>query len=869
MDNLPVASSKSGSALWLVWLIPLTALGIVAWMLFSYYADTKTKIVVVFNNGSGIVAGKSALIHRGIKVGTVSHVTVNDADMRLVDVTINVESKLEGLVAKSGASFVKVEPKVSFAEVSGLDTIISGVYIEMFQSAQDMSEVYAQKPQYRFKALSKRPFLQHRDGLYLKLTAEAGVLSLKTPVLYKKFIVGEIVDRNLSKNSVGYTIFIQKEYQDLVKNSSNFWRISAVDFKASLSGIELQVDSVASVLSGGISFDSPADDSSLKKYSFKLYDSKELSRLDDRAISIITPKEYSIDSGLNYIYYKGIRAGKVIDIAYNQQDKQSTISAKLYREYRNLANEEAYFWIDTPEFKLDNLSSIGSVLSGSKIEFDTRDEGSSIDSSFTLLPIQPQKNQRVVHLQLKRADGVRVGTSVYYRGVVIGRVISLGFASSSDRLQAAVLIQDQYSKFVNNSSQFYVDSGVNLELSMQKIELDIASADRLLSSGISLLTPDLKARSNKKNFTLYESYTDLLHRSYLADGLNITLVCPTLDSIVMGTKVLYKSLTVGSVIGIEYDRPDDNFKIQVHIKDEFKDLLNSSSKFVQQSGFELDVDISTLQLKTSTLDAFISPHITLQTADLDANSTDKREYNLLDATTIQMQKYNTFVLYIPSSKSISAGSSLLYRGVKIGRVKSMELEGSSLRVVMLIDREYQHLLHKDSWFYLKEFELSLSGVKNGSSLLSPSIVLVEGKSEQLSDKFTLSLKAPPPTYALPGLRLRLLAKSRGSIDVGTPIQYRQVNIGSVESYRLSGDGSVVELDIYIEPEFAKLVREDSVFYKVGKFELDVGFSGISVQSETLATMIEGAIALDLSSSNSTQATQSSSFELLQSPPNQK
>ncbi|MBN0301585.1 MCE family protein, partial [Pseudomonas aeruginosa] len=86
------------------------------------------------------------------------------------------------------------------------------------------------------------------------------------------------------------------------------------------------------------------------------------------------------------------------------------------------------------------------------------------------------------------------------------------------------------------------------------------------------------------------------------------------------------------------------------------------------------------------------------------------------------------------------------------------------------------------------------------------------KSGAPSREFTIRPKAPPLNTDAPGLHLVLTSDKLGSIDIGAPILYRQVRVGSVQSYQLSRDRQRVVVGVHIEPEYAHLVNTSTRFW---------------------------------------------------------
>ncbi|WP_152992803.1 MlaD family protein, partial [Pseudomonas aeruginosa] len=116
------------------------------------------------------------------------------------------------------------------------------------------------------------------------------------------------------------------------------------------------------------------------------------------------------------------------------------------------------------------------------------------------------------------------------------------------------------------------------------------------------------------------------------------------------------------------------------------------------------------------------------------------------------------------------------------------------------------------------------------------------KSGAPSREFTIRPKAPPLNTDAPGLHLVLTSDKLGSIDIGAPILYRQVRVGSVQSYQLSRDRQRVVVGVHIEPVYADLVRKHTRFWNASGISISGGLSGFKVHSESLLTLVAGGIA---------------------------
>ncbi|MGA4603854.1 MlaD family protein, partial [Ectopseudomonas hydrolytica] len=111
-------------------------------------------------------------------------------------------------------------------------------------------------------------------------------------------------------------------------------------------------------------------------------------------------------------------------------------------------------------------------------------------------------------------------------------------------------------------------------------------------------------------------------------------------------------------------------------------------------------------------------------------------------------------------------------------------------------------------------------------------------------EFEARAKAPPLDLGAPGLHLVLFSDSLGSMEVGSPILFRQIRVGSVQSFQLSRDDSQVVLGVHIEPEYSHLVNSSTRFWNASGITLKGGLSGVELKSESLQTLLAGGIAFE-------------------------
>ena len=305
----------------LVWLAPLIALAISLGIAWKTWADKGPMIEVVLSDAAGIEARKTSLKHKNVEVGVVEDVGFTD-DLKDVLVSVRVDKDVARYIDDT-AQFWVVRPQVSARGITGLDTVLSGPYIEVAWDAETGAR------QRRFTALEQVPLSAPGDkGIRIKLRAnDGGSMVVGAPVLYKRIEVGKIESKELSPDGerVDFTLFVNAPHNDLLTTATRFWQLSGVAVEIGADGAKLKVDSLASLLQGGISFDTVATSGAPIEptQAFVLYDNEANARRsvfnDSPGSQIRLSVEFeSSVRGLKIgapVEYRGLRVGEVTDVA--------------------------------------------------------------------------------------------------------------------------------------------------------------------------------------------------------------------------------------------------------------------------------------------------------------------------------------------------------------------------------------------------------------------------------------------------------------------------------------------------------------------------------------------------------------------------
>jgi paraquat-inducible protein B len=249
-----ISRSSRFPRLQLVWIVPLIAMAMGAWMIFRELYDHGPEITIEFADGSGVEAGKTVLEYKGVAVGLVRAVKLNP-DLNRVRVRVVMDKSVAALAA-GGGKFWIVHPEIGFSGVRGLDTLLTGARLNVRPGKGP--------PAKQFTGLDKTPPPENSDkGRSFILQGDRlGSLTTGAPVFYREVKVGEVDTSRLADNATAVLvrIHVAAPYIDLVRTNTRFWNAGGFSFKVGLLGAELKNTSLESLVTGGVAFATPDGD---------------------------------------------------------------------------------------------------------------------------------------------------------------------------------------------------------------------------------------------------------------------------------------------------------------------------------------------------------------------------------------------------------------------------------------------------------------------------------------------------------------------------------------------------------------------------------------------------------------------------------
>ncbi|OLQ74271.1 paraquat-inducible protein B [Photobacterium proteolyticum] len=298
-----------------IWLVPVIALGIGIWMIAQYMMSKGPEVTLLLSTAEGIEVGKTEVKALNVRVGVITDVSLND-DYSAIIATAQIDKDAARML-KEDTLFWVVKPRIGKEGVSGLETLLSGAYVQLQPGV-------AKKEKLEFTVLEVPPVAPpDAKGIRLVLYHnEAGKLGVGDPVLYEGFTVGRVekITFDPEAKKANYQLFIFEPYNSLIRKRTRFWLTSGVDLQMSAEGFNFKIGSIESLITGGVSFrvprgNEPGELITKELSRFRLYNNlKQVrERFFDEYLEYVMLFDESV-RGLNSgapVEYRGIRIGTV------------------------------------------------------------------------------------------------------------------------------------------------------------------------------------------------------------------------------------------------------------------------------------------------------------------------------------------------------------------------------------------------------------------------------------------------------------------------------------------------------------------------------------------------------------------------------
>jgi paraquat-inducible protein B len=252
-DDLPhaVADAPRRTRLPFVWILPALVIVVAGFVAVQQKLAQGPSIDIYFQGADGIEANKTKIRYKDVDIGDVTNIRVSK-DRKKVVVTARIHRDAREYLVDDTRFWV-VRPRFSGGNISGLGTLVSGAYISVDvgrSGAERRNFDGLEVPPIVTADLPGREFVLHAEDI--------GSLSVGSTMFYRHISVGQVVAYTLDPGGASVTIkvFVYQPYDRYVTADTRFWQASGFDMSVNSDGVKLRTESLASILEGGVAFQS-------------------------------------------------------------------------------------------------------------------------------------------------------------------------------------------------------------------------------------------------------------------------------------------------------------------------------------------------------------------------------------------------------------------------------------------------------------------------------------------------------------------------------------------------------------------------------------------------------------------------------------
>jgi len=213
-----------------------------------------------------------------------------------------------------------------------------------------------------------------------------------------------------------------------------------------------------------------------------------------------------------------------------------------------------------------------------------------------------------------------------------------------------------------------------------------------------------------------------------------------------------------------------------------------------------------------------------------------------------LEKGPTITISFLTGEGLEAGKTKIkFKNVDIGVVKKVTLSPDDKSVVATaeLSRDASKMLVDDTRFWIVRPRISGGTVSGIGTLLSGSYVGVDIGSASKARSDFVGLESPPVfASGVPGREFVLKSEDLGSLDVGSPVFFRRLQVGQITSYALDPDGAGMTLHVFVNAPYDKYVSNSTRFWHASGVDVSLDTTGVKVNTESLVSILIGGLAFE-------------------------
>ena len=549
------------------------------------------------------------------------------------------------------------------------------------------------------------------------------------------------------------------------------------------------------------------------------------------------------------IRYQGLQIGVVKKVNFTDDLQKVDVVANIYPEAKSVLRENTKFWLVKPSASLAGISGLDALVSGNYITLQPGDGDAKNEFiAETEGPIaQLNPGDLLIHLIADDLGSISIGASIYYKKMPVGKVYDYHFTEDGKKVEIDIVIDKPYAKFVKKDSHFWNISGINANIGVSGLNVNVDSLNAVVQGAAAFDSPnDSPIAEMNETYTLYSNLQAAKR------GINISVNIPSVAGLEAGkTQVYYQNTEIGVLSKLSaVENNDEMLSGTLLIDPNLTNLFKTNTHIV-------------LRAKKSGLGDFTDVQKLLRGQYfeiLPGNGDTQTTFNVIKESELLLKQPNTLVLNLtaPETYGISEGQPLLYNNIQIGEVVAQHVASDGVQFKVAVAADYRHLIHGDTLFVAaSNFDVSIGvdGLRFEAATperwLQGGIRVIAGKEQsKAKENYVLYRDLASAEAGItdnrPNPTITLTTSNLPSINKGSLVLYRQYEVGKILDIRPQQQNFAV--DVFIYPKYQHLLTDKSLFWVESAAQIDITPKGISIQATPITRSLKGAISFDNSGS---------------------
>lgn len=549
------------------------------------------------------------------------------------------------------------------------------------------------------------------------------------------------------------------------------------------------------------------------------------------------------------IRYQGLQIGVVKKVNFTDDLQKVDVVANIYPEAKSVLRENTKFWLVKPSASLAGISGLDALVSGNYITLQPGDGDAKNEFiAETEGPIaQLNPGDLLIHLIADDLGSISIGASIYYKKMPVGKVYDYHFTEDGKKVEIDIVIDKPYAKFVKKDSHFWNISGINANIGVSGLNVNVDSLNAVVQGAAAFDSPnDSPIAEMNETYTLYSNLQAAKR------GINISVNIPSVAGLEAGkTQVYYQNTEIGVLSKLSaVENNDEMLSGTLLIDPNLTNLFKTNTHIV-------------LRAKKSGLGDFTDVQKLLRGQYfeiLPGNGDTQTTFNVIKESELLIKQPNTLVLNLtaPETYGISEGQPLLYNNIQIGEVVAQHVASDGVQFKVAVAADYRHLIHGDTLFVAaSNFDVSIGvdGLRFEAATperwLQGGIRVIAGKEQsKAKENYVLYRDLASAEAGItdnrPNPTITLTTSNLPSINKGSLVLYRQYEVGKILDIRPQQQNFAV--DVFIYPKYQHLLTDKSLFWVESAAQIDITPKGISIQATPITRSLKGAISFDNSGS---------------------